>query len=421
MMNKSHRNDCVKINVIHCIVNNLGGITSLAQNLIIYNVDQSVNQQLLTLNITDNKNEPAQIESSIVKKIEKFIVNPKYNWYHTYSQLAISLSNNSGVLISNDQFDLIMLQAFNIPRKVVQLVHDSYNLELSKKFHFVIDGFIAHNKNIYNQLINLFPERKNDIHFQPYGIPFVEERIHSKVKNKELKLLFIGRHDTGKGIFDLFEINTQLLAKNLSVEWYILGKGPETERLKNQWSSQHNVTFVLARDNDEVLNFALNCDILVFPTKFEGSPVAMLEAMSMGCVPVVTELPGGIEETIQNGVNGFKCKLDQIDDFVIAIEILNSNRDLLYEMQTKCHSTVLANFNIYKNTSSYIKIFKNYAKSSVAPRHHRFSLKIGSRLDQRWIPNIITRDLRSNKIRFFSMNKLTLYFYLFFATFLPLL
>jgi glycosyltransferase involved in cell wall biosynthesis len=395
-MKNSHQNHTEKVNVMHCIVNNLGGITSLAQNLIKYNTDQSVLQELLTLNITDNKNEPAQIDTSIVKKILTFILNPKDNWYHTYNQLAIALSKDSGVLVSNDQFDLIMLQAFNIPRKVVQLVHDPYNLELSKKFHIVIDGFIAHNKDIYNQLIKLFPDRKIDIYFQPYGIPFKGQRIHSKVKNKVLKLLFIGRHDTGKGIFDLFEINTHLEANNLAVEWYILGKGPETERLKNQWSSQQNVTFVLARDNDEVLDFALNCDILVFPTKFEGSPVAMLEAMSMGCVPVVTDLPGGIAETIENGINGFKCKLNQIDDFVMAIEKLDTNRELLYNMQIKSHATIVDGFNVYKNTKSYVDIFTKYATSSATPRHHQILLKIGSRLDQKRLTSFMTLLLRKS-------------------------
>ena len=379
---------------MHCIVNNLGGITSLVQNLVKYNTDQSVHQELLTLNITGNKNEPAQIDLRIPKGVIKFLLNPKDNWYHTYNQLAVAFSKDSGVLVSNDQFDLIMLQAFNIPRKVVQLVHDSYNIELSKRFHIVIDAFIAHNKDIYNQLMNLFPDRKSDIHFQPYGIPFDEERFHSKEKNKILSLLFIGRHDIGKGIYDLYDINTRLYAKNIQVEWYILGKGPETEKLKNQWMSQQNVTFILARDNDEVLDFAFKSDILVFPTRFEGSPVSMLEAMSMGCVPVVTDLPGGIAETIENGINGFKCKLDQIDDFVMAIEKLDSNRKLLYNMQIKSHTTIVDGFNVYKNTKSYVDIFTKYATSSTAPRHHHILLKIGSRLDQKWLTSFMTLLLR---------------------------
>lgn len=405
-MKKNHRNDSGMINVVHCIVNNLGGITSLTQNLIRYNTNQSVHQELLSLNITGNKNEPAQFDSIVAKNLEEFLLNPKDNWYHTYNQLAIAFSKDSGVLVSNDQFDLIMLQAFNIPRKVVQLVHDPYNVELSKKFHGVIDGFIAHNRDIYNQLMNLFPDRPLDIHYQPYGIPFDEKRILSKVKNKELKLLYLGRHDKEKGIYDLFEINTRLIAKNIVVEWYILGKGPETERLKNQWSGQQNATFILARDNDEVLDYALKCDILVFPTRFEGSPVAMLEAMSMGCVPVVTNLPGGIAETIKNAENGFKCNIGNINEFLNAIDLLNSNRELLQNMQIKSHATVVSCFNVYKNTGLYVDVFKKYASSSDSPRHHHVSIKIGSRLDQKWLPSFLTLILRmSNPFKYSEIQK----------------
>jgi glycosyltransferase involved in cell wall biosynthesis len=157
---------------------------------------------------------------------------------------------------------------------------------------------------------------------------------------------------------------------------------------------QQNVTFILARDNDEVLDFAFKSDILVFPTRFEGSPVSMLEAMSMGCVPVVTDLPGGIAETIENGENGFKCKIDQIDDFVMAIEQLNNNRNLLYNMQIKSHSTIVDTFNIYKNTKLYVDIFTKYATSSALPRHHHIYLKIGSRLDQQWLTSFMTLLLR---------------------------
>ncbi len=380
--------------IVHCIVNNLGGITTLVQNLILYDQSNTVEQKIFTLNIKDNIQEPAFFGEELEKKTLFFNLNPKDNWYNIYGSIAKILSEDAGVLISNDQYDLIMLQAFNIPKKVVQLVHDPYNVELSKKFHNVIDGFIAHNMDIYIQLLILFPDRRVDVHFQPYGIPFNENSINSKYKNEILKLLFLGRHDTEKGIYDLFEINARLLKKDIEVEWYILGKGPETEKLKGQWKGQKNVTFILAKDNDEVLNYAFGSDIFVFPTKFEGSPVAMLEAMSMGCVPVVTDLPGGIAETIENGINGFKCKLEEIDEFVNAIEKLNKNRDLLYAMQSKCHSTVVRNFNVYKSTSLYIDIFKKYAISTGAPRHHHVSLKIGSRLDQKWLPSFLTLLLR---------------------------
>jgi glycosyltransferase involved in cell wall biosynthesis len=89
-------------------------------------------------------------------------------------------------------------------------------------------------------------------------------------------------------------------------------------------------------------------DILVFPTKFEGFPVALLEAMSMGCVPVVTDLPGGIREVVENGVTGYKCAIDKNEEFVTAIETLHSNRTLLHQMKLNDMELVRKNYDVKK-------------------------------------------------------------------------
>jgi glycosyltransferase involved in cell wall biosynthesis len=341
-------------------------------------------------------NEPAIFPIELSNNIINYRLNPKDNWYNTYGKLSAFFSKNEGILVTNDQYDLIMLKAFNIPKKVIQLVHDAYNVELSKKFHPLIDGFVAHNQNIYNQLNLLLPHRKPDIHFRPYGIPINSTCSFPKNKNQNLKLIFIGRHHRSKGVFDLILINKALVGKGINVDWTILGKGPETDLLKRQWLHEKNVKFHLAKDNNEVLTYAFNNDIFVFPTNFEGSPVALLEAMSMGCVPVVTDLEGGISETIKNDENGFKCRMNQIEDFVQAIEKLHYNRNLMYQIQEKCRHTIISKFNINTNTNEYIKLFQTYADSIDKPLHHNITSKIGSRLDQPWIPSLGVLFLRKS-------------------------
>ncbi len=49
-------------------------------------------------------------------------------------------------------------------------------------------------------------------------------------------------------------------------------------------------------------------DVFVLPTQFEGSPVSLLETMSAGLVPVITDLPGGIREIVEPAV-GFRLPM----------------------------------------------------------------------------------------------------------------
>ncbi len=44
-------------------------------------------------------------------------------------------------------------------------------------------------------------------------------------------------------------------------------------------------------------------DIFMMSSEFEGLPIALLEAMSMGCMPACTDA-GGIPEVIKDNVNG---------------------------------------------------------------------------------------------------------------------
>jgi hypothetical protein len=198
------------VNVAHVIVNNLGGITSLVQNLIIFKDNEALSQELHLLNLIGNKNAPAFIDKRIKSLVIPFTLYPKDNWYQVYKLLSIQLNKSSGVLISNDQYDLTMLRAFNIDRKVIQIVHDEYNLDLSNKFEDCIDVFIAHSKFIYNQLQKQLPKRLDDIKLIHYGIPISNDFKRSKNESQNLRLLFLGRHIKDKGIFDIYEINKLL-------------------------------------------------------------------------------------------------------------------------------------------------------------------------------------------------------------------
>jgi glycosyltransferase involved in cell wall biosynthesis len=383
------------MNVVHVIVNNLGGITSLVQNMILYKGKKALRQEVVVLDIKNNLNQKALLDNEVQRITRYFPLNPLDNWYYTYGKLAKILSEGEGILVSNDQYDLIMLQAFTIPRKVVQIVHDSYNAELSLKFHEVIDHFITHSRYIFEILVNKFPHRLKDITYLPFGIPLQPSIERNLNTYKPLQMVFLGRHDKAKGVYDLFEIDRKLKARNVYVDWLILGKGPETVGLQQQWNGQHNVVFESPLSYADLMLFLGRADVMVFPTKFEGFPVALLECMSQGCVPVVTDLPGGIRELIADGENGFKCGMDDHQAFAVAIENLHFNRRKLAEMQNRVSAIIFENYNAVHQSPRYQELFYSLSICDMKPRHHEVNRKIGSRLDQPYIASFLVKSLRT--------------------------
>ncbi len=94
------------------------------------------------------------------------------------------------------------------------------------------------------------------------------------------------------------------------------------------------VKFLSPPSNQEVLALCSERDVFVLPTKFEGSPVSLLETMSVGLVPVITKLPGGITDIVSPEI-GFMIGMDDIDGFANTIEKLYNDRGPAKKVECK--------------------------------------------------------------------------------------
>lgn len=368
----------------------------MLQNVIRYGGDKSLPQEAIVLHIKENKAAP--IEGEFCKGVPAvpFSFSQKENWYHVFKKLAALAGASPGVLVTNDVYDMLMLSYYNIPKQVVQIVHDGYNVKLAVQYEEVVDAFICHSYFFYETMCQLFPYRKNDIYYIPYGVPVSMHKRETGTGNAPLKLFFLGRHDATKGVFNLIEIENHLQKMGVPADWVILGRGPETAALKKQWAGKNNVVFDTPATNEEVLKTISQRDVLVFPTTFEGFPVALAEAMSVGCVPVASNLPGGLREVVKDGVNGFLCNAEDVPAFAEKIKWLHQHREQLTTMSQHAANEIATKFNVLHQSPQYQQLFTSMANLNTKPRHHSVKRKLGSRLDQPWLPAFVTNAIRGN-------------------------
>jgi glycosyltransferase involved in cell wall biosynthesis len=134
----------------------------------------------------------------------------------------------------------------------------------------------------------------------------VQQLEHSPQKNNDkLNLVFLGRLEESKGVLNLISIQKQLHSKNINAHWTIIGKGSLKTELINQWKD-FEVDFFEPSTTNEVYNILAKQDVFIFPTTFEGTPVAIIEAMACGVVTIVNDLPGGIRDIV-TAQTGFRC------------------------------------------------------------------------------------------------------------------
>lgn len=269
------------------------------------------------------------------------------------------ISNREGAIVTNLPEELITLSYFPKSKKTIYFIcHDKGFLYLVKDFNYLIDVFIAHNFEIFENIKKILPERLKDIFFIPHGVQ-IQENLRVDNNNGILNLVFLARHVKIKGIYDLPKINQRLLDKNILVNWTILGDGEESENFKRQVADQPNFQFCIPKTGEEVIDILRNMDIYVLPSSHDGLPVSLLESMSVGCVPIVYNFSEGIKRVISSDI-GFVVDLDDVNGIVNKITKLNQDRNLLTELSKNSIEKVEKEFNIKIQANKYFELYKNY-------------------------------------------------------------
>jgi glycosyltransferase involved in cell wall biosynthesis len=169
----------------------------------------------------------------------------------------------------------------------------------------------------------------------PNGIAphFLDAADAGDVSEGPLRLVFLGSWIARKGAHVLVEVVERLLERGLDFSLEIVGSGPATaESLGFTAEAAGRITVTPFYANDELPLLLEGREILVFPSLFEGSSIALLEAMACGLAPVATRV-GAAPEVIEPGVHGRLVAPHDPVAVADAIEGLARDRPTLQRMR----------------------------------------------------------------------------------------
>lgn len=117
-----------------------------------------------------------------------------------------------------------------------------------------------------------------------------------------LKVLYLGRLDTQKGVERLYEAVRLCKQARLPISWEIVG-GEVIAKEASDWGrrfAELQVEFSAPVYHSAGLTAKLaSADILLLPSRWEGAPLVILEAQRLGCVPIATNV-GAVAEQIDH-------------------------------------------------------------------------------------------------------------------------
>lgn len=130
-------------------------------------------------------------------------------------------------------------------------------------------------------------------------------------QEEELRILSVCRlHEAPKGLLRMVEVHRQLLQAGLPHTWHVLGDGPDRGLLE-RFIEAHDATrtFILHGDVANPFPYYKHADICAVLSRYEGLCGVVNEARVLER-PVVATRFSGIEEQIENGVNGVIVEQD---------------------------------------------------------------------------------------------------------------
>jgi GalNAc-alpha-(1->4)-GalNAc-alpha-(1->3)-diNAcBac-PP-undecaprenol alpha-1,4-N-acetyl-D-galactosaminyltransferase len=155
--------------------------------------------------------------------------------------------------------------------------------------------------------------------------PILLEKLESD-NEKPLKgptVVSMGRLSEEKRLDNLLMAFAILKDKYLDWNLTIIGEGSlrnELELLRDKLDLIRRVEFMGIVKNPHSL--ISKADLFVLPSRFEGFPMALCEAMACGLAVISTEYHGGVREIIDEGVNGVLVPREDVNALAAAMDTL---------------------------------------------------------------------------------------------------
>ena len=165
---------------------------------------------------------------------------------------------------------------------------------------------------------------------------------------KVLKFVFVGTICYRKGVDIIFDA-IEKMNKNLKFEFHFVGEGELYEKYKK--IGYNNVIFHGSIDN--VIQILSKMDVFVLPSRNEGLPISIIEAMSVP-LPIIHTDVGGVKELVGNEA----IELSQLnsDELKAILENVINNRYDLKKIKSSMYERYINFFTHEKMIDKYSRL-----------------------------------------------------------------
>jgi len=176
------------------------------------------------------------------------------------------------------------------------------------------------------------------------------------------RILSVGRIVHQKGL-DL-AVTALGALRDLEWEWRIAGDGPELPHLKERLAREgleDRVRFLGWRSAEQLIEEYQAASLFVFPSRHEGMPNALLEAMASG-LPVIASSIAGNEELVVSGETGLLVQAEDTNALQAALRLLLNDEQRRERMGRAGHARAAEMYGWSAAASQYREMLQKAAR-----------------------------------------------------------
>lgn len=239
-----------------------------------------------------------------------------------------------------------------------------------RPFTQFIDGIITNTQSIKRAYEQFGWVPENFIHVIYNGVvvsdTIQEIDIHQKFKiPASSKVIFsAGRLNYQKGFDLLVSVAGKAREKGYDWQFVVAGEGKLRNELIQSGKKAGVETMVhFIGFSDQIPALLKSSDIFVLPSRYEGMPNALLEAMSIGKASVATNV-NGAPELVEDGISGFLVKPDNVEQLFEQIEQLLGDDKLRKKFEANALERVQRSFTVDRMIDQLEQLFQEQIAGS---------------------------------------------------------
>ncbi|MBN2521212.1 MAG: glycosyltransferase family 4 protein [Bacteroidales bacterium] len=194
------------------------------------------------------------------------------------------------------------------------------------------------------------------------AISIPSEKIKNTIKRNNISLVFLGRLEQRKGIFDILSIMPEIIKNNPNVVLKLAGQGniAEIKNIISKLKIDNSVELLGYLNKTDIDKLFSESDIFLLPSYDEGLPMALLEAMAHGIAPVSCPV-GGIPDVIENNVDGLLVDAGNKSMLLNAVNRLITDENLRNTISVNAAKKIKTHFSINYYSQKLFELYNNLA------------------------------------------------------------